>query len=336
MQAFRIAPPLHHAAGEFVDDDDLVVSHDVFGVARKQFVRPQRLIDVMNQRDIVDVVQAVGFKQAALAQHRLDLFLAGFGQRDGLLLFVLLVIIGIEGGDQLVDRDVEFGIVFGRAGDDQGRARLVDQDRIDLVDDRVVERSLHHLFEPELHVVAQIIEAQFVVGAVCHIAAIGLLALVIVEFVDDAADAHAEKAINLPHPFGIALGEVVVDGHDMRAVAGQRVEVHRQRRHQRLAFARLHLGDHAAMQDDAAHQLHVEMPLPQSALCRLAHGRKGFDEEVVEFGALVEPLAKLGGAGAQRVVRQLFERRLQFVDLLDDRPEPFEVAVVGGAEQPPG
>ena len=63
VQAFRIAPSLHHAAGELVDDNDLVVLDDVVGVAREQRVGAQRLIGVVDQRDVGDVVQA------ALAQH---------------------------------------------------------------------------------------------------------------------------------------------------------------------------------------------------------------------------------------------------------------------------
>jgi hypothetical protein len=57
MQTFRIAAALHHAAGEFVDDDDFVVADDVILVALKQRMRAQRLIDVMDHRDVLDVVE---------------------------------------------------------------------------------------------------------------------------------------------------------------------------------------------------------------------------------------------------------------------------------------
>ncbi len=170
---------------------------------------------------------------------------------------------------------------------------------------------MDHLLEPELHVVAQIIEAQLVVGAVGDVAPIGLLALMIVEVVDDAADAHAEEAIDLAHPFGVAVRQVVVDGDDVDAVAGQRVQIDRQGRDQGLAFAGLHLGDHAAVQHDAAHQLHVEMALPERALGRLAHRGERLDQEIVELGAVGEPLPEFGGARAQRLVRQLFQLRLR-------------------------
>src|SRR5438128_726406 len=73
--------------------------------------------------------------------------------------------------------------IMGRAGNDQGRARLVDQDVVHLVDDRVVERLLA-LVVPgiimriaparRLHVVAQIVEAELAVRAVSDVAVVGL------------------------------------------------------------------------------------------------------------------------------------------------------------------
>ena len=195
---------------------------------------------------------------------------------------------------------------------------------------------MDHVLEPELHVVAQIVEAELVVGAVGDVAEIGLLALHVVEVVDDAADRQAEKLVDLAHPFGVAAGQVIVDRDDVHALAGQRVEIDRQGRDQGLAFAGLHLGDHAAMQHDAAHQLHVEMALAEGALGRLAHGREGVDQQVVELGAVGELLLELRGAGAQLLVRQRLELRLELVDRGDDRPQALDVTVIGGAEQPPG
>ena len=59
VQPFRIAPARHHAAGELVDDDDLAVAHDVVLVALEQLVRAQRLIDVVDGRDVLDVVERI-------------------------------------------------------------------------------------------------------------------------------------------------------------------------------------------------------------------------------------------------------------------------------------
>ena len=92
VQAFRIAPARHHAAGELVDDDDLAVAHDVVLVALEQLVGAQRLIDVMHDGDVLDVVERIGLEQAGIAQHLLHLLHADFGEVDGALLLVDLVI----------------------------------------------------------------------------------------------------------------------------------------------------------------------------------------------------------------------------------------------------
>ncbi len=124
---------------------------------------------------------------AGLLQDLLDLLGAVFGQQG--LLLLLVVVEGLRILDQFlhqgVDDPVEVGTVLGRAGDDQGRARLVDQDRVDLVDDREVVAPLDHLAGVIDQVVAQVVEAELVVGAVGDVAAVGLLALTLAEAVDD-------------------------------------------------------------------------------------------------------------------------------------------------------
>ena len=111
------------------------------------------------------------------------------------------------------------------------------------------------------------------------------------------ADAQAQEAVDLPHPFAVALGEIVVDGDDMHAFAGQRVEIDGQGGDQRLAFAGLHFGDVAVVQHHAADQLHVEMALAEGALGGLAHHREGFRQEVVQRLALGQPLLEGRGHG---------------------------------------
>ncbi len=87
------------------------------------------------------------------------------------------------------------------------------------------------------------------------------------------ADGQAEEPVDPAHPVGVALRQVVVDRDDVDALAGQRIEVGRQRRDQRLALAGAHFGDLAVMQRHAADQLHVEMAHLQRALARFAdHG----------------------------------------------------------------
>ena len=177
VQAFRITAARHHAAGELVDDDDLAVAHDVVLVALEQLMRAQRLVHVVDDRDVLDVVKRIRLELAGIAQRTLHLLHAGFGEIDGALFFVELVVCLGELRDIGVDGVVELGAVVERTGDDQRRARLVDQDRIHFIDDGVDMAALHHVFEPVFHIIAQIIEAELVIRAVGDVAVVLGLAL---------------------------------------------------------------------------------------------------------------------------------------------------------------
>ena len=79
---------------------------------------------------------------------------------------------------------------------------------------------------------------------------------------------QAEEIVERAHPLGVAFGQVIVDGDDVDAAPGERVQVDRQRRDERLAFAGAHLGDVAFVQHLAAHDLHVEVAHAQDRACR--------------------------------------------------------------------
>ena len=284
----------------------------------------------MQHRDLGRRVEALALgQQAVLAQQVLDALDADLGEHDGAGLLVLLVVLGLEPRNHRVDPAIELGRILGGTRDDQRRARLVDQDRVDLVDDREVERPLDHRVQPVLHVVAQVVEAQLVVGAVGDVAVVGDLALLVAEIMHDDADGEAEELVDPAHPFGVAAGEVVVHRHDMHALAGQRVEIDGERGDQGLAFAGLHLGDLARVQDHAALELDVEVTLAERALGALAHRGEGLGQQIVELLALLQTGTKLRGFAAQFVVGELHELRFECIDFRHGPVEAFDDAVVG-------
>ena len=79
VQALRVTPARHHAAGELVDDDDLAAFDDVVAVALEQLVGLQRGIDVVDVGDVLDVVERA--LQHALGFERLlDMLVALLGE----------------------------------------------------------------------------------------------------------------------------------------------------------------------------------------------------------------------------------------------------------------
>ena len=220
----------------------------------------------------------------------------------------------------------------GRAGNDERRARFVDEDGIDFVDDAVEVVALHLVVLARGHaVVAEVIEAEFGRRAVGDVAQIHLAAHLGVHLLLDAADGDAEKIVEVAHPLGIAAGEVVVDGDELRVLAGERVQVERQRGDEGLAFAGGHFRDASLVQRDAADKLHVEVHHVPSQLVvadddlasdHAAGGtldrRESLGQQLVERLAGLEACAELVGLGAQLLVAQRLELAIKLVDARDD------------------
>ena len=97
-----------------------------------------------------------------------------------------------------------------------------------------------------------------------------------------APDGHPQSPKERAHPLGVASCQIVVDGDDVDAAALQGIEIGGQGRNQGLALTGDHLGDIAPVQDDAAHQLDVEMTHVQKPAARLARGRECLRQEVVK------------------------------------------------------
>ena len=187
MQALVIAAAVHQAAGEFIDDDDLTVLDDVVDVALHESAGLHGLIDVVVQRGVFHVGEVF------YAEEFLGLGDALLREADGALLFVddvvavelilqFLIVGGgedllFQAGDEIVGHLVELGRFFALAGDDERCPRFVDEDGVDLVDDDKVVPALHHLLLVDGHIVAEVVEAEFIVRAVGDVGGVGRAAL---------------------------------------------------------------------------------------------------------------------------------------------------------------
>ena len=225
---------------------------------------------------------------------------------------------------------------------------LVDEDIVDFVDDGEVELTLYALVDGEGHIVAQVVEAELVVGAVGNVGAIGFGSgdwpqegqLSVGHFrvvqkggvVLQTADTQAEGVVDGTHPHRIAAGEVVVDGDHVNAVAGQGVSVDRQGSHEGLSLAGLHLGDLALVEGRAADELDVVVALAKVAPGRLADRGEGFGQQGVDGVASVQPLSEFVGLGQQLVVAEALIFGLQPVDVFPDGAQLLKSLVIGVAD----
>jgi len=152
-------------------------------------------------------------------------------------------------------------VTFGhRTGNNQRRTCIVNQDRVDLIDNGIIMLTLYQVFGAYCHIVTQIIEAEFVIGTkcnVCHISTaagfrVGLMLV-------NAIHAQTMEHIKRPHPFRVTLSQVIIYGYDMHTVSGQRIEEYRKRSHQSLTFTCCHFGNLALMQYHTTEKLYIIM-----------------------------------------------------------------------------
>ena len=254
-----------------------------------------------------------------------------------------------DGFDQRLERVVLGARGDGRgAGDDERRARLVDEDGVHLIDNREVVSVLHHLLRLHGHaVVAEVVEAKLGVRAVGDVAVVLLAPLGGFHGVLDAAHGEAEVLVEMPHPRRVAARQVVVHGDELHVLSGERVQVERQRGDERLAFACLHLGDLPLVQHDAAHELAVERDhVPRERMSAYVRGgahemaarvldeRERLGQDVVQRLAARNALLELRRQAREvRVGQVLFLiLLLEMVDLCDDRLELLQFPGVLGAE----
>ena len=313
-----VGPPaaFHRAAGELVHDHHLLALDDVRHVLELQVLRLDGVDDV--QRPLRARVVKVRHLQEFL--RRLVTLL---GEQHALLLLVHGVVeVLLERVRDLRRLHVPLRGLVREAGDDERRARLVDQDAVHLVDDAKVEVAEHELGGGLRQVVSQVVEPELGVGDVRHVRAVPFPTLLLGHARLDQPAGQTEELVDLADPLRVAARQVVVHRHDVHALPGERVEERGQRGNEGLALARAHLRDLALVQDHAADELHVERAEPEHARRRLAHRREGFDEQSVQVGAVARALLQLRRLRAELVIRQSAHGGLHGVDRIHARLVP--------------
>ena len=250
MQTIAPTATRHQAACEFIHNNDffaaLAVLDHIVLVTVVNVVGAQGCIQVMHQRNIGWVIQRGTFwNQTQIEQDDFSVFMALFCQKDLVRFFIqgevprfghaltsarigLALLLG-QGRNHLIDSQIHVGVVFCLATDDEGCAGFVDQNRVHLVHNGEVQAALNPVSHFVHHVVAQVIKTVLVVGTVSDITLVSRLLFFTRHVGQVNTHREAEEVVELAHPTRIAAGQIVVDCHHMHALAGQCIEVDRQR-----------------------------------------------------------------------------------------------------------
>ncbi|SKU63336.1 Uncharacterised protein [Mycobacteroides abscessus subsp. abscessus] len=266
------------------------VAHDVVDIALQEHMGVQRDVDLGQGGS--DVMFGI---QVDISQLLLQLPGTGVGEEDIAAIVVGLVVLA---GDQLAYRFDDLGARrFPMAGtrQHQGNQRLVHEHRVGLVDHGHVGARRHQVVDVNGQLVTQHVETDFVDRPVGDVAGVGLAALLGGRFLGDPPDRQAHALQERPHPFGVAPGQVVVDGDDVHTAPAQRVSGGGDRTGQGLALTRGHLDDIAVQHAQRTQQLNVEWALVDGAFGGLTHDREEL-ADVLGLEALgeIEFLRRLG------------------------------------------
>ena len=193
--------------------------------------------------------------------------------------------------------------------------------------------ALHHLRDTHLHIIAQIIEAIFIVRAVSDVGGVSAFpAWPVRVVIIDTIHRQAEEVIDLAHPFCVAAGEIVVHRHNMHAPTRQRVQVGSKGGDERFPFTRAHLSNLATVQRDAPDQLHIIMALSQRALGGFTDRCKGFRQKIIQRLAAFQALLIFIRFELELIIRESFKLWLQRVNARHNRAEFFQFPVIFCAE----
>ena len=233
VQTIGPAAALHRTASVLIDDDNFAIFDNVVNVAGEQRMGAQRGGNVVHQHNVGWRVQGLTFiHNAFLYQQLFNQHQTTFGQVNLTRFFIhrevafagesirILFFLADQMRDDFVYLAVHFRAVFRRAGNDQRRTRLIDQDGVHLIHQRIVQFTLNALFRAEGHVVAQVVEAVFVVGAIGDIGSVSFTLRRRRQAGHVDANCHAQEFKQRAVIFGVTLGQIVVDGHYVNAFAG--------------------------------------------------------------------------------------------------------------------
>ena len=146
VQTVRQTTTRHHTACEFVDQHNVAVTNDVVFVLGEQLVSTEALVHVVNNGGAFWIVERlVGRQDTCGPQTLFEEFVTLIGKGHLTGLFIDGVVRFSQLWDQRVDGFVQLRTVLRWTRNDQRGPRFVDKDGVDLVHNREVVLTLHHL-----------------------------------------------------------------------------------------------------------------------------------------------------------------------------------------------
>ena len=258
MKTFVVSASIHQTTSVFVNNNHFsVVSHNIIFVPLEKSFGAKSLFHMINRARMLWRVEIFHSKEFF---NFVDSF---FGQSHASAFFVQIVIFWRKLRSDFRKLNVAFWIFSSWRRNDQRSSRFVNQNRVNFVDNRKIQFALAKQINFVHHVVAQIIETEFVVCSISDVRRVSFFSgywakfahffvfvRFVVEFwvknetrlVDNHTNRKSQEVIKRAHPASVTLRKVIIDGHHVNTFAFHRVQNARQSRHQSLTFTSFHFG----------------------------------------------------------------------------------------------
>ena len=210
-----------------------------------------------------------------------------------------VVLAGLEPADDVGDVSLR-GCTRNRTGEDERNQRFVDKHTVRLVDNGDVGPELDGILPADDELIAQHVEADLINRAVDDIRFVGGDALLAGGFLGDERHTEAEELHERAYPRGIALGEVIVDGDEVHALAFEREARGCHRPYQCFALAGGHVDDVAVKEPQRRLGLDGKRREPNGAG---GGDRQGGQKRRLDVHVLTCVLGELRVAQSSEIVR---------------------------------
>ena len=310
MKSVRITTSRHDTSGKFINDKNLIIFYYVILVFMHQVMCTECKDDIVLDLQVFRICQVLDIEEFLNLLHTL------LGKVYNLIFFIYYEVTGLDNffahdGShlchlmagfttfQLLCKDITHFIelrgLTALSGNDQRCTCLIDQDRVDLIDDTVVQISLYQLFFIDDHVITKVIKSQFVISYISNIASVCCTALFRFHVVQYNTNSQSKELMNFTHPLSISFCQIVIDCYDVNAFTFQCIQICRKCRNKGLTFTGLHLCDTALMKDDTTDDLYTVMFHTENSFCTFTYDCESLRKKIIQCLSLIQTFLELSG-----------------------------------------
>ena len=334
MKSVRITTSRHNTSGKLINDQDFIIRNYIILITVHQVMCTQCKDDIVLDLKILSICKVVNLEKF------LDFFHTFLCQVDD---FIFLIYDEITG---FLDFNTHDGIHFGKfltclttfhlfcqnvtcliqlggfaalSGNDQRCTCLIDQYRVNLIDDGIVQITLYQLLLVDNHIVTQIIETKFIIGNIRNITLICFLTFIMIHIIQNHAYGQSQELMYFSHPFSITFCQVIIDGNDMNTFSFQCIQICRRCGNKCLTFTGLHLCDTSLMKNDTTDELYPVMLHAKHTFCSFTDSCKSFRKKIVQSFSFCKSFFIFFCFTTQLLIRQCLHLRTITFDFIRDR-----------------